>query len=89
VSLSLGHAGFERCTVLRLDLRRRAFALAEGEDLADPTPTPTPTPPPDVTKTIKCGDLSIPIVFPGDGGEPIIKLDAAAIKNQLKPGLKG
>ncbi|WP_068403098.1 pilus assembly protein TadG-related protein [Kribbia dieselivorans] len=59
-----------------------------------PTSTPTPTdpeeeppPPPDVERTARCGDVDVPLTFPGDGGRPYSTFDAGVLAGQLKPSL--
>lgn len=50
--------------------------------------TTTPPPPPDVDAVITCGDLDIPMVWPGDGGDMIIKFNASLIDDlDLEPAL--
>ncbi|MGE9808364.1 hypothetical protein [Janibacter sp. G1551] len=51
------------------------------------SPTTPPPPPPDTEATVTCGDLDIPITFPGDGGPIKIHLDASDLKDLFDPAL--
>lgn len=52
------------------------------------TSTTPPPPPPDVTGTMSCGDLDIPVTWPGDGGDMKIDFNASLIEDlDLEPAL--
>ncbi|MFC6715130.1 pilus assembly protein TadG-related protein [Branchiibius cervicis] len=55
-----------------------------------PSSTPSPTtstPPPDSDATASCGDLQIPLTFPGDGGPVVVHWDR--IDLHFEPRLQG
>lgn len=79
----------ERSAVARTGMRLAPCSIPAAPT-PTPTPTPatpspstsgtasptTPPPPPDVDAQARCGDLTIPITFPGDGGALIPHLGA-------------
>ena len=56
---------------------------------ASPTPTPTPTRPPDVATSYTCGQLKVPVIQPGGGGNPILTITPAALRAKFTPAISG